>query len=169
MHVSSTTVNQQGYTSYSSLKLHAPCLHLFDVSLESAIYKLSLRETNQKLPCRRSFLKSCSKYGLRYKPCDCKCQLTVAGNLERESCHCLSPPTTSVVRYGRFPKFHRIFFGRDPGTLKSDIVSKKHPQLICSDLKPSNWKFEDWKYGNRPYCTLPWQVLASWTAPAGSC
>ena len=28
-------------------------------------------------------------------------------------------------RYGRFPKFHRVFFGRDPGTLKSDIVSTK--------------------------------------------
>ena len=27
---------------------------------------------------------------------------------------------------------------RDPGTLKSDIVSKKHPQLICSDLRLSN-------------------------------
>ena len=27
------------------------------------------------------------------------------------------------------------FCGRDPGTLKSDIVSKKHPQLICSDLR----------------------------------
>ena len=28
--------------------------------------------------------------------------------------------------YGRFPKFHRVFcWGRDPGTLKSDIVSKK--------------------------------------------
>ena len=31
-----------------------------------------------------------------------------------------------------------VFLGRDPGTLKSDIVSKKHPQLICSDLKLSN-------------------------------
>ena len=52
--------------------------------------------------------------------------------------------------YGRFPKCHRVFSGRDPGTLKSDIVSKKHPQLICSDLRLSNWKFEDWNYGNRP-------------------
>ena len=24
--------------------------------------------------------------------------------------------------YGRFPKFHRVSLGRDPGTLKSDIV-----------------------------------------------
>ena len=30
------------------------------------------------------------------------------------------------------------FLGRDPGTLKSDIVSKKHPQLFCSDLRLSN-------------------------------
>ena len=27
--------------------------------------------------------------------------------------------------FGRFPKFHRVFSGRDPGTLKSDIVSTK--------------------------------------------
>ena len=40
--------------------------------------------------------------------------------------------------YGRFPKFDRVCLGRDPGTLKSDIVSKKHPQLICSDLRLSN-------------------------------
>ena len=51
---------------------------------------------------------------------------------------------------GRFPKFHRVFLGRDPGTLESDIASKKYPQLICSDLRLSNWKFEDWNYGNRP-------------------
>ena len=31
-----------------------------------------------------------------------------------------------------------FFSGRDPGTLKSDIVSKKHPHLICSDLRLSN-------------------------------
>ena len=36
-------------------------------------------------------------------------------------------------------------------TLKSDIASKKHPLLICSDLRLSNWKFEDWNYGNRPH------------------
>ena len=29
------------------------------------------------------------------------------------------------VMYGRFPKFHRVFLGRDPGILKSDIVSTK--------------------------------------------
>ena len=26
--------------------------------------------------------------------------------------------------YGRCPTFHGVFLGRDPGTLKSDIVSK---------------------------------------------
>ena len=35
-----------------------------------------------------------------------------------------------VYCYGRVPKFHRVSLGRDLGTLKSDIVSKKHPQLI---------------------------------------
>ena len=55
------------------------------------------------------------------------------------------------VAYSRFPKFHRVLLGRDPGTLKSIIVSKKHPQLNCSDLRLSDWKFEDWNCGNRPY------------------
>ena len=39
--------------------------------------------------------------------------------------------------YSRFPKFHRAFLGRDSGTLKSDIVSKKHPRLNCSDSRLS--------------------------------
>ena len=37
-----------------------------------------------------------------------------------------------------FRNFIVFVSGRDPGTLKSDIVSKKHPQSICSDLKLSN-------------------------------
>ena len=37
-----------------------------------------------------------------------------------------------------FRSFIVFFLGRDPGTLKSDIVSKKHPQLICPDLRLSN-------------------------------
>ena len=37
-----------------------------------------------------------------------------------------------------FRNFIVFLLGRDPGTLKSDIVSKKHPQLICSDLRLSN-------------------------------
>ena len=36
--------------------------------------------------------------------------------------------TDIILYYGRFPKFHRVFLGRDPGTLKSDIASKKYPQ-----------------------------------------
>ena len=58
--------------------------------------------------------------------------------------YCLGLPGMSC--YGRFPKFHRVFFGRDSGTLKS-----KHQQWICLDLRLSNRQFEDWKYGNRPY------------------
>ena len=33
--------------------------------------------------------------------------------------------TRGASPYDRFPKFHREFLGRDPGTLKSDIVSTK--------------------------------------------
>ena len=33
--------------------------------------------------------------------------------------------TLNLAIYGRFSKCHRVFLGRDPGTLKSDIVSKK--------------------------------------------
>ena len=57
--------------------------------------------------------------------------------------HFISSDAGIRMLYGRFPKFHPVFLGRDPGTLKSDIVSKKHPQLICSDLRLSNRKFED--------------------------
>ena len=49
--------------------------------------------------------------------------------------------TSSSLRlpdYGRFPKFHRGVLARDPGTSKSDIVSKEYSQLICSDLRFSN-------------------------------
>ena len=69
--------------------------------------------------------------------------------------HLASPISllTSHISHGRFPKFHRVCFGRDPGTLKSDIVPKKHPQLFCSDLRLSSWKFEGWNYGNRPHLT----------------
>ena len=74
-----------------------------------------------------------------------------------------------LVTHGRFPKFHRVFLGRDPGTLKSDIVSNKHPQFICSDLRLSNWKFEDWYYGNRPcrtcclFLQVIWRIAARWS------
>ena len=35
-----------------------------------------------------------------------------------------------VYIHGRFPKFHRVFLGRDPGTLKSDHRVKKTSTLI---------------------------------------
>ena len=44
----------------------------------------------------------------------------------------------NVHAYGRFPNLYSVFWGGDPGTLKSDIVSKTHPQLIGSDLRFSN-------------------------------
>ena len=52
----------------------------------------------------------------------------------------LSTPMMNVTwaYYGRFPKCHSVFWGRESGTLKSDIVSKKHPHWICSDLRLSN-------------------------------
>ena len=43
-----------------------------------------------------------------------------------------------VIAIRSISEISSCFFGRDPGTLKSDIVSKKHPQLICSDLRLSN-------------------------------
>ena len=36
----------------------------------------------------------------------------------------LQSRSSSPMPYGRFPKFHRVFSGRDLGTLKSGIVSK---------------------------------------------
>ena len=58
-----------------------------------------------------------------------------------------------------FRNFIVFLLGRDPGTLKSDIVSKRHPQLICSDLRLSNWNFEDWNYGNRPCAGIFWSQV----------
>ena len=55
--------------------------------------------------------------------------------------------------YGRFPKCHRVLLGRDPDWNPTSC-QKKHPQLNCSDLRLSNWKIEDWNYGNRPYANL---------------
>ena len=42
--------------------------------------------------------------------------------------------------YGRFPKFHRVFLGRDPGTLKSDIVSKKTSTISLFGFETLNLK-----------------------------
>ena len=49
---------------------------------------------------------------------------------------CIMPTRARPVR--SISEISSCFLGRDPGTLKSDIVSKKHPQLICSDLRLSN-------------------------------
>ena len=40
--------------------------------------------------------------------------------------------------YGRFPKFHRVLLGRDPGTLKSDIVSKNNNSNNSNHSNGSN-------------------------------
>ena len=48
---------------------------------------------------------------------------------------CSMLATAATVDFRNFIVF---LLGRDPGTLKSDIVSNKHPQLICSDLRLSN-------------------------------
>ena len=37
-----------------------------------------------------------------------------------------------------FRNFIVFLLGRNPSTLKSDIASKNHPQLICSDLRLSD-------------------------------
>ena len=39
--------------------------------------------------------------------------------------------------YGRFPKFHRVFVGPRPWHIEIRHRVKKHPQLICSDLRLS--------------------------------
>ena len=61
-------------------------------------------------------------------------------------------PRPNLVCYGRIRKFHRVFVGPRPWHIEiRHRVKKTHPQLICSDLRLSNWNFEDWNYGNRPY------------------
>ena len=45
------------------------------------------------------------------------------------------PGQDSAGHYGRFPKFHRVVLGRDPGTLKSDIVSKKTSTINLSGFE----------------------------------
>ena len=47
--------------------------------------------------------------------------------------------------YGRFPKFHRVFSGRDPGTLKSDIVSKKTSTIILFGFETLKLKIRRFK------------------------
>ena len=55
------------------------------------------------------------------------------------------------------------FFWPRPSHIKiRHRVKTKHPQLICSDLRLSNWKFEDWNYGNRPYFLSIYSSPHSW-------
>ena len=49
---------------------------------------------------------------------------------------CLSWPVLSITV--DFRNVIVFLLSRDPGTLKFDIVSNRHPQLICSDLRLSN-------------------------------
>ena len=60
-----------------------------------------------------------------------------------------STPTTTCATVD-FRNFI-VFFGPRPWHIEIRHRVKKHPQLICSDLRLSNWVFEDWNYGNRPY------------------
>ena len=46
---------------------------------------------------------------------------TIIAVISKHICHNIM----YLIQYGRLPKFHRVFLGRDPGTLKSDIVSTK--------------------------------------------
>ena len=58
----------------------------------------------------------------------------------------LRRPRSSV--YGRFPKFHRVFLGRDPGTLNSDIVSTKTSTINSfgfETLKLKIRRLKSWK------------------------
>ena len=48
-------------------------------------------------------------------------------------------------------KFHSVFVWPRPWHIEIRHRVKTSPQLICSDLRLSNWKFEDWNYGNRPW------------------
>ena len=56
---------------------------------------------------------------------------------QRERAHLPAQRRATGRQYGRFPKCPSVFFGRDPGTLKSAIVSKTHPQSNCLDLRLS--------------------------------
>ena len=50
-----------------------------------------------------------------------------------------------------FRNFIVFFWAETLAHWNPTSCQQTHPQLICSDLRLSNWKFEDWNYGNRPY------------------
>ena len=57
----------------------------------------------------------------------------------RVPCPCEAPPETESTQvYGRFPKFHRVFFGPRPWHIEIRHRVKTQPQLICLDLRLSN-------------------------------
>ena len=92
-----------------------------------------------------------------------------------------------LFMYGRFPRFHRVFLGRDPGTLKSDIVSTKTSTINLFGFetlklkirrlklwKPTVWSFQQPTFALRqallsfqqPRCTVhARQVLLSFKQP----
>ena len=54
------------------------------------------------------------------------------------------------LRIRSISEISSCFFLPRPWHIEIRHRVKKHPQLICSDLRLSNWKFEYWNYGNRP-------------------
>ena len=73
------------------------------------------------------------------------CAFSTPRLLNRRVCKQQNGP----VRCGHFPKFYRVFGVETLAHWNPTSCRTKHPQLICSDLRLSNWKFEDWNYGNR--------------------
>ena len=67
---------------------------------------------------------------------------------------CFSPPFRFSASFSvrSISEISSCFFGPRPWHIEiRHRVKKQHPQLICSDLRLSNWKFEDWNYGKRRY------------------
>ena len=56
-----------------------------------------------------------------------------------------------------FRNFIVLFWAETLAHWNPTSCQQKHPQLICSDLRLSNWRFEDWNYGNRPYYCCSWR------------
>ena len=67
------------------------------------------------------------------------------------ACGCLAGWLPAWMPCGRFPKFHRVFLGREPGTLKSDIVSNKTSTISLFGIETLKLKFRRLNYGNRPW------------------
>ena len=63
----------------------------------------------------------------------------------------LYPFYTTLLSTVDFRNLIVLFWAETLAHWNPTSCQKQHPQLICSDLRLSNWKFEDWNYGNRPY------------------